>query len=74
MLDVKLDRRIEREGGFSTELSFKDLQRLRTVVKAVHLKNYPRHMLTDYEADRMIDVMGPETRKYLIEKHWQQIK
>lgn len=74
MLDAKLDARVTIEGGFSTNLSFTDLQRLRKVVKGVHLKNYPQHMLTDYEADRLIDVLAPETQKYLIEKHWAQIK
>jgi hypothetical protein len=74
MLDHKLNVKVETEGGFSSELSFVDLQRLRKIVKNVHMKLYPKELCTDLEADRMIDVMGPATRAYLIEKHWSQIK
>ena len=34
---------------------------LRTIVKKVHLKNYPTHMITDYEADKLVEAFGEET-------------
>ena len=65
-IDWRLDLEILEKGGFSTTLSFTDLQRLRAIVKRVHLRHYPRHTITDYEADRVIDVIAPETAAYLI--------
>lgn len=59
---------IQAKGGFSTELSFRDLQRLRAIVKKVHLRHYPSEHITDYEADRVIDVLAPATKEYLIRK------
>jgi len=46
--------------SFIHGLSPEDLRRLREVTKAVHLRHYPQHMITDYEADRIIDALGPE--------------
>lgn len=34
---------------------------LRTIVKKVHFKHYPKEFCTDYEADKMIAAIGPET-------------
>ena len=42
-------------------LSLKDRRRLRTIVKRGHLKNYPTHMITDYEADKLVEAFGEET-------------
>jgi hypothetical protein len=30
------------------------------------MQHYPTEMVTDYEADRIIDVMAPDTMAYLI--------
>lgn len=67
-VDGRLDLEVTVRGGFSTELSFTDLCRLRAIVKRVHLKHHPGHLITDYEADRVIDVMGPQTQAYLIKQ------
>ena len=42
-------------------ISQKDRNRLRTIVKKVHLKNYTTHMITDYEADKLVEAFGEET-------------
>ena len=47
--------------SFLKSLSLKDRRRLRTIVKRVHLKNYPTHMITDYEADKLVEAFGKET-------------
>ena len=73
-LDKDLLASAIRDGGFSTTISFKDLQRLRKIVKRYHMAHYPSEMLTDYEADRIIDVLAPETQRYLIERTWEQMK
>ena len=46
--------------AFLSELSFNDLQRLRRLVKQVHLRFHPKDKLTDREADRLIETLGPE--------------
>ena len=52
--------------SFLNNLSLKDRRRLRTIVKKTHLKHYPTHMITDYEADKLISVLGPQTVENLI--------
>ena len=47
--------------SFLNNLSLKDRRRLRIIVKRVHLKNYPTHMITDYEADKLVEAFGEET-------------
>jgi len=47
--------------SFLNTLSLKDKRRLRTIVKKVHLKHYPTHMITDYEADKLVEAFGEET-------------
>ena len=64
-----LDARIIGQGSFSSSLGPKDLERLRWITKSIHMRNYPTEMITNAEADRIIDAMGPQTREYLIRKH-----
>ena len=47
--------------SFLNNLYLKDRRRLRIIVKRVHLKNYPTHMITDYEADKLVEAFGEET-------------
>lgn len=46
--------------SFLSSLSFHALQSARRVVKQTHLKHYPSEVLTDREADRFIEALGPE--------------
>ncbi len=39
---------------------------LRKVVKKVHFKYHPREFCTDFEADKMIAAIGPETAANLV--------
>jgi hypothetical protein len=41
--------------GISSLLSTKDRNRLREITRRVHLRHYPKEMLTDYECDKLID-------------------
>lgn len=54
--------------AFTSELSLADRQRLRAVVRNVHLKHYPQHMLTNYECDKLIDAWGPEVAGDIVRK------
>jgi len=52
--------------SFLHTLKIEERQALRTIVKQVHFKHYPKEFCTDYEADKMIAVIGPETVERLI--------
>lgn len=56
------------ESGWSSRISWVDRERLRAIVRKVHLRNYPQHMLTNYECDRLIDAWGPVTGEIVIKK------
>ncbi len=42
------------------DLRWDDHKRLRLVVRQVHMKNYPDDLMTDIEADRIIESIAPE--------------
>lgn len=46
--------------SFLNTLSLKDRNRLRAIVKKVHLKHYPTHRITNYEADKLIEAFSEE--------------
>jgi len=47
--------------SFITTLSPQELEVLRTVVKTVNFKHYPKDFCTNYEADKLIDSLAPST-------------
>lgn len=47
--------------SFISTLSPQELEVLRTVVKTVNFKHYPKDFCTDYEADKLIDSLAPST-------------
>lgn len=55
-------------GTFSSRLTYDERLKLRAIVKRVHLRNYPSDMVNDYEADKLIDALGPQVSKDLIER------
>lgn len=55
-------------GGFTTQLSAQDRDRLRLIVRKVHLRHYPQDKLTNYECDKLIDAWGPEIAGNLVKK------
>ena len=48
-----------------TKYSIDEIKLLRTVVKNVHLKHYPKDKKTDKEADRILETITPETLEKL---------
>lgn len=42
------------------ELKWADHKRLRLIVRNVHMKNYPDTLITDVEADRIIESIAPD--------------
>lgn len=55
-----------RQGTFVHSLGQKDRDILRRVVKRVHMAHFPLDFVTDYEADKMVEVMMPETIEAMI--------
>ncbi len=53
------------------DISLQDRRRLRKVVKAVHFKHYPTHMVTDKEADKLIEALGPKVAEDMIAQYIQ---
>lgn len=53
---------------FTSILSEADRERLRAIVRKVHLQHYPAHLLTNYECDKLIDSWGPEIAASLVKK------
>jgi hypothetical protein len=49
-------------------LSFHDLQRLRAVVRRVHMRHYPASHLNWREADRIIETVGEETAQRMLKQ------
>jgi len=47
--------------SFISTLSLQELEVLRTVVKTVNFKHYPKDFCTNYEADKLIDSLAPST-------------
>ena len=55
--------------SFTSTLSIKDRNRLRAIVKNVHLKYYPKDTITNYEADKLIDSFGEQTVYQLLKNN-----
>ena len=47
--------------SFLHTISEQERRVLRNIVKKVHLKHHPKEFCTDYEADKAIASIGPET-------------
>ena len=52
--------------NFVGELSVQDLRRLREIVRKVHMRYHPTELVSNYEADRIIESFGPEVAASLI--------
>ena len=51
--------------SFLHKLSPEERRILRVVVNTVHLKHYPKEFITDYEADKLISIIAPESLDHL---------
>lgn len=52
--------------SFINTLSQVERETLRRVVRLVHMKHFPKHVATDYEADKIIENIGPEAAGNMI--------
>ena len=72
--DTTIDAEVDIDNRKQFPLSYTDRQRLRKIVKKVHLKHLPKSHLTDKEADKMIEALGPATREKLIVMYIENVK
>jgi len=70
----ELDTKKPNSKNAHFDITFQDRQRLRRIVKTIHFKNYPKHLITDKEADKLIEALGPKVAEDLIKKYIEQIK
>jgi hypothetical protein len=52
--------------SFINTLSQRERDTLRRVVKVVHMKHHPKDFVNDYEADKIIEAIGPEVAGRMI--------
>jgi len=52
--------------SFINTLSQPERDTLRRVVKVVHMKHHPKDFVNDYEADKIIEAIGPEVAARMI--------
>ena len=52
--------------SFLNTLSQPERDTLRRVVKVVHMKHHPKDFVNNYEADKMIEAIGPEVAGRMI--------
>ena len=52
--------------SFLNTLSQRERDTLRRVVKVVHMKHHPKDFVNDYEADKIIEAIGPEVASRMI--------
>jgi hypothetical protein len=70
----ELDTKKPNSKNAHFDITFQDRQRLRKIVKKIHFKNYPKYLITDKEADKLIEALGPKVAEDLIKKYIEQIK
>lgn len=52
--------------SFLNALSQPERDTLRRVVKVVHMKHFPKDFVNNYEADKIIEGIGPEVAEKMI--------
>lgn len=52
--------------SFLNTLSQPERDTLRRVVKVVHMKHFPKDFVNNYEADKIIEGIGPEVAEKMI--------
>ena len=55
-------------------IPFQERQRLRKIVRKVHLKFLPESLITDKECDKVIESLGPQVREKLLVAHLNKVK
>jgi len=54
-------------------ISYQDRQRLRKIVRKVHLKFLPDHLVNNKECDKLIESLGPMVREKLLKEYIEKV-
>jgi len=72
--NTNIDSEVNLETRKQFPLSFQERERLRKIVKKVHLKYLPESFLTNKEADKLIEALGPTVREKLLKEYIDRVK
>jgi hypothetical protein len=56
------------------QISWQERQRLRKIVRKVHLKFLPEQEVSDRECDKLIESLGPKVREKLLIEYLDKVK
>tara|TARA_R100001230_G_C5616969_1_gene127260 strand:+ start:71 stop:298 length:228 start_codon:yes stop_codon:yes gene_type:complete len=62
----KTDEVVNLENRQLFNISLAERRKLRQIVKKVHLRYLPEDLITDKEADKLIESLGPKIRENLL--------
>ena len=70
----KTDQEVNLENRQLFEISYQDRQRLRKIVRKVHLKFLPDHLVNNKECDKLIESLGPKVREKLLKEYIEKVR
>ena len=68
------DKVVNLENRQLFNISYQERQRLRKIVRMVHLRFLPESSITDKECDKVIESLGPKIREKLLVEHLNKVK
>tara|TARA_A100000172_G_scaffold50515_1_gene31763 strand:- start:383 stop:607 length:225 start_codon:yes stop_codon:yes gene_type:complete len=68
------DTAVNLENRQLFNISYQERQRLRKIVRKVHLRFLPESSITDKECDKVIESLGPQIREKLLVDHLDKVK
>ena len=71
---MSIDEVVNLENRRIFNISLQERRRLRQIVKKVHMKYFPIEAVTDKEADKVIESLGPQIREKLLKEHIDKVK
>ena len=64
----KIDQLVNLDNRKIFVISMADRRKLRIIVKKIHLKFLPSNLVTDKEADKLIESLGPTVKEKLLKE------
>ena len=70
----KTDKEVNLESRQLFEISYQERQRLRKIVRKVHLKFLPDHLVNNKECDKLIESLSPMVREKLLKEYIEKVR
>jgi hypothetical protein len=71
---MSIDDQVNLENRKIFDISLQDRNRLRKIVKKIHMRHFPAESVTNREADKIIESLGPKIQEHLIKKYIDQVR